>query len=224
MRRMAGGTMKEAFLKTWQNVKKNAIKRKFSQSAEIIITLKDIDLKKQNNQIDLFLSLPHPTGKKVIIGALVGRELESQAKQHCNTVILHDDFAKHTDVKKLKKLADSHDYFIAQANIMPDIAKTFGRVFGPKGKMPNPKAGAVVAPNANLKEVVTRLQKLKRITTGKQYNIKCMVGKEDLDDAKIVENMITVYQQVLSMLPGEKANIKAVLIKLTMSKPEKVKV
>ncbi|MAF34956.1 50S ribosomal protein L1, partial [Candidatus Woesearchaeota archaeon] len=160
---MAGGTMKEEFLKAWKTAKESSPKRKFTQSGELIIALKDLDIKKQDNQIDVFVQLPHATGKKIKICALVGPELQAQAKECCDTVILTEEFSKYKDKKVLKKLAEDHHHFIAQANIMADVAKTFGKVFGPKGKMPNPKAGCVVPPNANLKQVTDRLRKLTRI-------------------------------------------------------------
>ena len=101
--------------------------------------------------MDTFITLPHTKGKKAKVCALIGPELEQQAKQVCDSVVLSDSFDRFKDKKDIKKLADSFDFFIAQANIMPKIATAFGRVFGPRGKMPNPKAGCVVPPNANLK-------------------------------------------------------------------------
>ena len=221
---MAGGTMKEAFLKAWKTAKEGSPKRKFTQSGELIITLKDLDIKKQDNQIDVFLQLPHATGKKIKLCALVGPELAAQAKEACDTVILAEEFKTYKDKKVLKKLAEDHDHFIAQANIMADVAKTFGKIFGPKGKMPNPKAGCVVPPNANIKQITDRLRKLTRLLTRNQFNTKSLIGKEDQDDAEVVDNCIAIYNQVLSNLPGEKANIKSVLLKTSMGKPVKVKV
>ncbi|MBI4451518.1 50S ribosomal protein L1 [Candidatus Woesearchaeota archaeon] len=195
-------------------------KRKFAQSVELIINLKELDLKKQENQLDLYVQLPGGIGRKVKVGCLIGPEMLEQAKTACDTYILQDQFvAWAADKKKQKKLAREMDYFIAQATIMPLVAKTFGKVFGPRGKMPNPKAGCVVPPNANLKPLVEKLSKTVRITAKTQLSIKKMIGKENEPDAGIVANASTIYDQVLHHLPQEANNIKNVMLKFTMGPP-----
>src|SRR3989344_2116889 len=155
---------KEDFKKAVEELKKNSPKRKFAQSYDLIINLKDIDLKVPEQQVELWAPLPHSTGKQTKICALVGGELAEQAKKACDFVVINDEFKLYAaDKKKVKKLASECSYFIAQANIMQDIAKTFGRVLGPRGKMPNPKAGCVVPPNANLAQLVERLKKTTRV-------------------------------------------------------------
>jgi ribosomal protein L1 len=52
--------------------------------------------------------------------------------------------------------------------------------------------------------------------------IQCSIGKEDMDENRISENVLSVYNQVLHSLPQEKNNIKEVMIKLSMSRPVKV--
>jgi len=216
-----GGTMKkENFLKAIQKLEKG--KRKFKQTYELIINLKGLNLKKPDEQVEFWMQLPKTTGKPKKIGAFVGPELLEQAKEACDVVISHDDFGNYTDKKTIKKLSKSCDYFIAQANLMADVAKTFGRYLGPHGKMPNPKAGCVVPPKANLKPLVEKLKNTIKVSAKIQPSIKTAAGNENMKEEDIAENMTAIYNNVLDKLPQEKHNIKNVLIKLTMSKPIKV--
>jgi large subunit ribosomal protein L1 len=195
-------------------------KRKFKQTYDFIVNLKQLDLKKPEEQVETWVKLPFDKGKPIKIGALVGPELQEAAKANCDLVIMHDKFPSYAANKKeVKKIAGQYDYFIAQANIMPDVAKTFGRVFGPRGKMPNPKAGCVVPPNANLKALAETLRKTIKVSAKLQPSVKVMVGKEDMPDEQIADNMLAVYSSVLQKLPQEKNNIKTVMLKLSMSQP-----
>src|SRR3989344_7326209 len=198
-------------------------KRQFKQSFEFIMNLRDLDLKKPEEQVELWVQLPHDRGRVTKIGALVGPELAEQAKATCDVVVTHDQFPKYaSDKKAVRKLAREMDYFIAQANIMPDVAKTFGRVFGPRGKMPNPKAGCVVAPNANLKVLTAMLRKTVKVSAKLQPSVKVMVGKEDAPEEQVAENMQAIYTNVLHKLPQALSNIKNVLLKLSMTPPVKI--
>lgn len=197
-------------------------KRNFTQSYDIIINLKGLDLKKQEHQIDTFITLPHSRGKKVKVCALVGAELEEQAKGIYDFVVLSDNFERYKDKKEMKKIANSFDFFIAQANIMPKVATVFGRVFGPRGKMPNPKSGCIVAPNANIKPLYEKLQRTVRANAKSAPLIQCAIGAENMDTGDIAENALTVYNSLLQVLPNEKHNIKDIYIKLTMGKPVKL--
>src|SRR3989338_5004403 len=141
---------KEELQSALQKARDISDKRNFKQSFDLVINLKGLDMKKQEHNVDAFITLPHARGKKTKVCALVGAELFEQAKSVCDFAILSDTFEKYKEKKEIKKLANSYDFFIAQANIMPKVATTFGRIFGPRGKMPNPKSGGVVPPNANL--------------------------------------------------------------------------
>ena len=197
-------------------------KKNFKQSVDLIINLKGIDLKKTEHQVNFFVPITHIGDKKVKVCALVGPELLSQAKDICDGAISVDDFVKYSDKKKIKKLANEFDFFIAQATIMPKVAAAFGRVFGPKGKMPSPKAGCVVPPNANLNPLYERLQKTIRVITKNDPIIQCSVGKEDMKDEEIIDNILTIYNALIRALPNEIHNIKSIFLKLTMGKPVKI--
>ena len=213
---------KEQIQAAISKAKHTSEKRNFRQSFDLIINLKGLDLKKQEHQIDTFVTLPHARGKKVKVCALVGAELESQAKGIFDSVILSDNFEKYKDKKELRKVANSFDFFVAQANMMPKIATTFGRVFGPRGKMPNPKSGAVVPPNANLKPLYEKFQRTIRANAKSAPLIQCPIGTEDMGVNDIAENALTVYNSLVQVLPNENHNIGDIYVKLTMGKPIKV--
>lgn len=213
---------KEELQSALQKAKDFSEKRNFNQTFDLIINLKGLDLKKQEHQIDSFITLPHSRGKKVKICALVGAELIEQAKSVCDFALNSDNFEKYKEKKDVKKLANSYDFFIAQANIMPKVATSFGKVFGPRGKMPNPKSGGVVPPNANLKPLYEKLQRTVRVTNKTAPVIQCAIGTEEMKLNDVTENAMTVYNGIIHVLPNEKHNIKNIYVKLTMSKPVKI--
>ena len=209
---------KNQVTQTLKKVKENSKKRNFTQSYDLIINLRDIDIKKAEQAVNFFTTLHYSKGKKAKICALVGPELLPQAKEICDLAISVDDFSKYQDKKEAKRLAMQYDFFIAQATIMPKVATAFGRVFGPKGKMPNPKVGCVVPPNANLKPLYEKLQKTARLQTKNDAIIQTMVGNEGMKDEEITDNIMTVYDALIHHLPSGKNNIKNALLKLTMGK------
>ncbi|MBW2977833.1 hypothetical protein KY331_03235 [Candidatus Woesearchaeota archaeon] len=214
---------KEDILKSLKELKEKSEKRNFNQTVDLIITLKNLNLKKPEEQVDFFQSLHFPVGKKVKVCALVGPELIGQAKEVCDAAISVDEFPKYAkDKKAVKKITQECDYFIAQANIMAKVAATFGKILGPKGKMPNPKAGCVVPPNANLKALYARMQKLVKVSAKVMPMIQCIVGKEDSKEEEVVDNILVVYDGLIHHLPGGKNNVRNILLKLTMSKPVKL--
>lgn len=213
---------KQQVLEALKKIKADSPKRNFKQSVDLIINMKGLDMKKSEHQVNTFIPLHFSHGREIKVCALVGPELKSGAKENCDLVVTVDEFDNYKQKKDLKKLAVSYDYFIAQATIMPKIATVFGRVFGPKGKMPNPKAGCVVPPNANLKPLVEKLRKTLRVRALDDPIVHCCVGKEDGKEEEIVDNIMTVYNSVVHALPNEANNIKNVFIKLSMGKALKV--
>lgn len=198
-------------------------KRNFNQKIDAIIVLKDLDLKKTEQQIDFFAGLHYQPGKKTKVCAFTAPEIHPEAEKVCDKAIPQVEFAKYQADKKLaKQLVKEYDYFIAQANIMPQVAQTFGKVLGPKGKMPNPKAGCVVPPKAAIKPLYDKLQTMVRMMAKTQPQIQVMVGNESQDEKEVVDNIKVVYDQIIHHLPNEKDNIRAVYLKLTMGKPVKI--
>jgi large subunit ribosomal protein L1 len=211
---------KNNLIKSVKELKETSQKRNFKQTVDLIVTLKNIDLKK--TPIDFFTDIHNPRGRKLSVCCLIGAEMREEAK-NCDEAVMLDDFKKYQEDKKLlKKLADKHDYFIAQANLMAQVATTFGRALGSKGKMPNPKAGCVVPPKTPLKPLYERLQKLLRIRAKGGDFIQTAAGSDDMPDEQIADNIYTIYDALVHHLPAEENNIRNIKLKLTMSKPVRV--
>jgi large subunit ribosomal protein L1 len=90
--------------------------------------------------------------------------------------------------------------------------------------MPNPKAGCVVAPRSNLKPLYDRLQKTIRILARNKPLLQLTIGREDMTDEQIADNLLLIYDQIIHHLPKERNNVKNVFLKATMSQPVKVEV
>ena len=209
---------KKQFAQAVQLLKSSAEKKAFTQSVDLIINFKGLDLKKEDHKINTFIVLPFSRGRQIVTTALVGNELSTKAKASCNHVVQAEQF-KALEKGKIKKLAETTTFFIAQSTIMPQIAATFGKILGPRGLMPNPKAGAVIPPTGEVKPIVERLQKTVKVETKNDPSIRTVIGLESMKDEELVENAFAVFNTILHTLPQEKHNIKSVLIKLTMGKP-----
>src|SRR3989344_5633399 len=164
---------KNLLLTKIKELKEKSKKRNFSQSIDLIINLKQLDLKKPEHKVDIFVVLPHIKGKNVKICGLVDKELARESRENLDHTISREEF-QNINPKQIKKLSNSYDFFVAQANIMTDIAKFFGRVFGPKGKMPNPKSGCEVVGNMQLKPIKARLERTIRLQTKNELILKTM--------------------------------------------------
>ena len=211
---------KASITKALKQAREKTKSRKFTQTIELIVNL-NVNIK--TNKVDFFVDLHYERGKKISVCALVGPELKDNATEHCDHVVRATDFPKYQKDKKLtKKLAKQYDMFVAQANIMPKIAAAFGRYFGPLNKMPNPKAGCVVPPNANLAPVIEKLQKKVKVRALRNPVIQVAVAIETMDDEKIIDNIQTVYKALLNNLPAAENNVKGAFLKLTMGPAVKI--
>ena len=213
----------QRFLEAIKKLREVNKKRNFVQTAELQAALKDIDLTKVENRIEDLVPLPHGLGKKRKVCAFVGPETYEEAKQIFDKVILVDEFPKY-DKKAAKKLAREYDFFVAQANIMPQVARYFGRYLGPLNKMPNPKLGLLFPPKgARLKELYDKLQKSVAIVVKKVPLAYVPFGVETMSDEQLAENLATVYNHIIEKLPNKEGNIKRAVIKFTMSPAVRIK-
>jgi large subunit ribosomal protein L1 len=193
----------------------NKKERKFDQTVDIIVNLKDFDVRK--NSFNIFIGLPNKIKDKKIFGFF---EKENKAFEGINK----DQFIRYKEKRDVKKLVKSYDFFIANAKLMPAVATNFGRILGPAGKMPSPQLGIISNEEEDLiKTLIDKINKSVRVIV-KQPSIKIGAAKLSLENDKIAENLVAVYTKILENLPKGIDNIRNVKIKLTMSKTVAVKI
>jgi len=206
--------MKEEILQAISELRKQE-KKKFEQSADLIINLKSFDIKREN--VSLFVNLPHKARNLKVCAFL-------NAKTKLADTLIKSDFDRYKGKKEAKKLAKDYDFFLAHASLMPLVAGTFGKYLGSAGKMPSPQLGIIVnESDAEIQKVIEKAERTVRVRT-KEPCIKVVIGRESMKDEELMNNIEAVYNAVLNALPRKKDNIRNVLIKFTMSKPAKIKI
>jgi large subunit ribosomal protein L1 len=206
--------------KAVEEVLSKATKKKFTQSIDLAINLKFES--KESPKIDEIITVPKGKGKPAKVGAFVAAELKDQAEKLCDKTAFSDTFDQWKEPRKIKKFLRSCDFFIAQATIMPKVAQVFGKYLGPIGKMPNPKAGQLVPPKANLEPLVKKLKNSVKLTLKKSPVLHCSVGNEKMSSDDISENIVAILEALKSKLPKGAHTISSIYIKTTMGPGVKI--
>lgn len=201
------------FLEDVKKAKEQSKKRKFSQTWDLAIGLKNVDLKNPENKLNLDFSLPEGRGKDVKTCFIVD-SLLAEAKGKAHQIITKADLEKlGKDKKRLKKYVSEYDVWFAEAPLMPMVGKMLGIVLGPAGKMPRP-----IPPKGSIDPFIAMSKKLIKIRIKNSPVIHVSVGTDKLSDEQIAKNVNGVLNFVKEKLPKGRTNIKSVFIKLTMGK------
>jgi large subunit ribosomal protein L1 len=194
-------------------LRKGLAKRKFKQSIELIVKLRDIDLKKPENRIQETIELPNPLDRETKVCVVAGGDLARRAKAGgADRVLTREELeALGKDKKAAKKLAQEHDFFIAEAPLMPLVGRIIGPVLGPRGKMPTP-----VPPTAPIENIIQNHRKLVRVRIRDQPVLQCSIATETMKDEQVIQNIQTVFSRIESKLERGIRNVRAVMIKPTM--------
>ncbi len=193
-------------------------KRKFTQSVDLVVNLKDVDMSNPANRIDEEVYLPSGRGKSAKIGVFATGEMALKAKDIADAVFKPEDMEELAkDTKNAKKIAETYDFFIAEAPLMPTVGKTLGRFFGPRGKMPLP-----IPPTADVSVEIEKLRNMVRIRSKDKNTFHCLAGKEDMDPEALSENIEAVLKTVEEKLERGKMNVKSAYVKTTMGTPVRV--
>jgi len=176
---------------------------KFDETVEMHFRL-GIDPRQAEQQIRTTLMLPNGLGKKVTVLVFAEGE-DARAAESAGADIIADDEI----IQQIQGGWTEFDAAIAVPSMMPKVGR-LGRVLGPRGLMPTPKAGTVVQPN-DLQRAVQELKagriEFRNDRTG---NLHVPVGKASFDEDKLFENAQAVFDAVQAQRPS---GIKGIYIR-----------
>jgi large subunit ribosomal protein L1 len=176
---------------------KSAKRAKFDETVEVHMSL-GVDVTQSDQMIRGAVSLPHGVGKSVRVLIFCQGDNVNKAKE------AGADFAGSDDlIEKIQKEGFTEfDVALATQDLMGKVSR-LGKVLGPRGLMPTPKAGTVVAPNADVGAAVREFKAGKvEYRTDKGGNVHAGVGKMSFDDDKLVANITTFVEQIRSVKPA----------------------
>jgi large subunit ribosomal protein L1 len=203
-----------------KEAKEKSEKRKFNQSVELVLRLKDVDMKSAEGRIQEIVELPYSPAKQNKICVIASGELALKArKANADLVIERPELEGLAGKKRdLRKIANDYDFFIAEAPSMQLVGKVLGPILGPRGKMP-----IAVPPSADIAALITKHRKTVIVRTRNQPIVQCRIGTEDMKEEELTENIQTVLRVLEGKLKKGMKNIKFASIKTSMGMPVKVK-
>ena len=191
----------------------SAPKRKFTESVDLVINLKNIDLSQPKNRITESIVLPKGRGKATKIGVFAKGDLAIKSQSGgADLVISPEDIDKMSgDRKLIRSTTRDIDFFIAEAPLMPSIGKSFGPILGPKGKMPDPIPSSV-----DPTPIINRLKRTVKVRTKDKTTFHSLVGNLSMSVEDIAANIEALLSTVESKLQNGTQNIASVYVKTTM--------
>jgi len=192
--------------------------RKFVETVEVAINLRDVDLQNPQKRINAEVALPHGRGKPARVAVFAQGETAVISKKIVDTVISPaeiDDLAENK--REARKLANRFDFFIAETGLMATIGKSLGVVLGPRGKMPRP-----LPPQADVARIINSLTNLVPVRSKDRPTFHVPFGNVSMSQEQLAENLETILKRVESNLDRGTDNIASIWVKTSMGKAVKL--
>jgi large subunit ribosomal protein L1 len=199
----------------------NAKKRSFTQTLEMVINLRDVDVSKPEKRFSEVVELPHGLGqkeRKIAVFATGDLALQASRSKNVDKVLERSEVEALIGNKKAaKKLVRQYDYFLVEPQLIPLAARALGAALGGLGKSPIP-----IPPNTNIDELAAKYRRSVNVRVRKVPQVMVPIGTDNMGPEQLVENARTVIDRVVQKLEGGWSNIKSIYFKLTMGSPVKL--
>lgn len=197
-----------------KQAREGAGQRKFSQSVDLTLVLKDIDVKRGFN-VNEVVTLPHKPSRQATICVVGSGDLGTRArKAQIDKIIEQDQLDRlGTNRREARKVVRAYDFFLSDTSLMATVGRSLGQFLGPKGKMPTP-----LPYGAPIESIAARMRSSVRARAKNQLNISTKIGDEKMDDSQLASNANAVIAAIEKKLPQGEKNISNALIKFSMGK------
>jgi large subunit ribosomal protein L1 len=182
---------------------------KFDETVEVAFRL-GVDPRKAEQMVRGTVSLPHGTGKSVRVAAFATGDKAREAQEAGADIVGGEEL-----VNEVIKGNIDFDTAVATPDIMSVVGKA-GRVLGPRGLMPNPKAGTVTF---DIGKAVREIKAGKlEYRVDRQGNLHLVIGKRSFDEQRLLENYLAVVDEINRAKPSSAKGryMKTVTLSSTM--------
>ena len=187
---------------------------KFDASVEVHVRL-GVDPRQADQNIRTTVVLPNGTGKDVKVAVFAPEADHKAAKEAGANIVGDEEFLKQLD----KEILD-FDVLIATPAYMPKLGK-YARLLGPRGLMPNPKAGTVAA---DVAKAVSEAKAGKvEYRVDKQAIVHLSIGKVSFGEAKLAENAKAFFDSLAAQKPSSLKGAYVKSVSITTSQGPSIK-
>jgi large subunit ribosomal protein L1 len=182
---------------------------KFDETVELSIRL-GVDPRKADQMVRGTVSLPNGTGKSMRVAAFAAGDKAREATEAGADLVGGEDL-----VEEVQKGNIDFDAAVATPDMMPVVGKA-GRILGPRGLMPNPKAGTV---GDDIGKAVAEIKAGKlEYRVDRQANLHLVIGKRSFGEQQLLENYMAVVDEIIRAKPASSKGryIRSITISTTM--------
>jgi large subunit ribosomal protein L1 len=172
---------------------KEAPGTKFDETVEVHFNL-GLNVRHADQQLRGTLMLPHGTGKEMRVAVFAEGEKAKEAEEAGADVVGSNELAA-----QIEAGFDDFDVAVATPDMMGIVGR-LGRILGPRGKMPNPKAGTITFDIAKAVQD-SKTGKLE-YRTDRGANVHLAIGRKSFDERLLLENYATVLEEVVRAKPA----------------------
>jgi large subunit ribosomal protein L1 len=169
---------------------------KFDSTVEVHMRM-GLDPRQADQQVRDVVVLPHGLGKTVRVLVFAQGDGATNARNAGADTVADDD----ETLNKIQGGWLDFDVAIATPDMMGKVGK-LGRVLGPRGLMPNPKAGTVVSPEDVGRAVTESKAGRVEFRLDKTANIHVAIGKASFDEKKLYENLAALMEAIAKARPS----------------------